>query len=129
MASVKEGQKQPALTTMGLALGMQDALAKESRFGRRGWPLPIMILIRDQHMFDIGWMVEDIDGGVTLPQEELADLTHRKFDHIAVGLTVQQKAQGIPEELGESSPPAGDRRAGTGGWRRHLIDLVNRPPS
>lgn len=103
---------------MECPFGVEHPLPKDARFGGRNRSFPIIILIRDQHVFDIGWMVEDIHGGVTLPQEEFNDKPHRKFDHIAVTLTVNEKPQTVSEKMRVASQPTSDRRARRG--TRHV---------
>jgi hypothetical protein len=67
-------------------------------------------------------MVQYIHGGVTLPQEQFDDKPHREFDHVTIGLTPYEKAEGVTAKLRKTSPPARDRWTGKGGWWDHLVD-------
>jgi hypothetical protein len=106
MVSVEERQLQPSLTVMRVTVCVQDTQTEDSRFDGRNRPLPIIILIRDQHVFDVGGMIRDIRGRVPPPKEEFDDQTHWKFDDVAVGLAAQKKAKRITAKLGKQSPPA-----------------------
>src|SRR5690348_7744725 len=66
MISMKEGKHQPPLMVMHFAFRVEDAPTEDARFGRSDRSLPIIILIRDQHMLDVGRMVQHIHGGATL---------------------------------------------------------------
>src|SRR5574339_463347 len=112
MVSVKEGEEQSPLTMMGFAFRVKDALTEDARFGGGDRSLPIVVLIRHQHMPDIGGMVQHIHGGITLPQEQFDDKTHRELDHVAIGVTTQEKTEGVTTKFGETSPPARDRWTG-----------------
>jgi hypothetical protein len=107
---------------MRVAFRMEDTLTEDARFGRRHWSFPIVVLIRHQHMFDVGVVVQHIHGGVTLPQEKFDGKTHREFDHVAEGMAMQEKAEGVTPKFGETSPPARDRWTGHGGRWDHLIN-------
>ena len=73
-------------------------------------------------MFDISGMVQHIRGGVGIPQEQSNDKTDWKFNHVAIGVAVQQKTEGIPTKFGERAPPARNGRTGQGGWWNRLIN-------
>jgi hypothetical protein len=120
MIPVKEGEKEAPLMVMRVAFRMEDTLTEDARFGRGHWSFPIVVLIRHQHMFDVGGVVQHIHSGVTLPQEKFDGKTHREFDHVAEGMAMQKKAEGVTAKFGETSPPARDRWTGNGGWWNHL---------
>jgi hypothetical protein len=51
-------------------------------------------------------MVQQVHGGVVLPQEQIDGKAHWEFDDIAVGLTVQEKAKRVSAKFWKASPPA-----------------------
>ena len=100
---------------MHFAVRVQHPLTEDTRFD--GWdrPFPIIVLIRDQHLLDVGGVVEQIHGRIAPPAERFDDSPHRELDNVAVGMTAEKKSQRVPAKLGETPPPARDRRAGSVG--------------
>ena len=94
------------------AFRMEDALTKDARFSGSDRSLPIIVLIRHQDMLDVGRMVQHIHGGVALPQEQFENKSQREFDHIAVSLAVQEKAEGVSPKLRKGTSPTRDGWAG-----------------
>ena len=111
MVSVKKWEKQPPLAVVGFAFRMQDALPENSRLNWRNRPFSVIILIRDQDVFDVRWMIQQIHGGIRLPQKQFNDASHRELDDVTIRLAVQQKSEGVPSKLRRASPPTRDRRS------------------
>src|SRR3990172_3740021 len=112
MVSMEEGEKQPPLAVMGLALRMQHAFSKYTGFARRDSVLPVVVLVGHQHVFDVGRMVEEVHGQIRMAKEELGHPSHGELHDIAIGVTAQQKAEAILLKFWIESKPTRHRRAG-----------------
>jgi hypothetical protein len=95
MVSMEEGEKEPSLVVMRLALRMQDASSKHTGFARRDSSLYVVVLVGDQHVFNVIRMIEEVHGQIRVAKEELGHLAHRELHDIAIGVTAQQKAEAI----------------------------------
>lgn len=87
MVSVEKWEKQPSLVVMGLALRMQHAFSKNTGFNRRDWIFRVMMLVRDQNVFDIRRIVEQVHCEILLAEEQLGHSAHRELHDVAVGMT------------------------------------------
>ena len=112
MVSMEEGEKQPPLVVMGLALRMQHASSKHTGFARRDSGLRVVVLVGHQHVFNVVRMVEEVHGQIRMAKEELGHPSHRELRDIAIGVTVQQKAETILSKFWKESKPTRDRWAG-----------------
>jgi len=95
MVSMEEGEKEPSLVVMGLALRMQDASSKHTGFAWRDSSLRVVVLVGHQHVFDVVRMIEKVHGQIRMAKEELGHPSHRELHDIAIGVTAQQKAEAI----------------------------------
>jgi hypothetical protein len=86
---MKEGEKESSLVIMGVAFRVKHALAKKSGLNRRDGSLAVVVLIRDQHMFNVSGMIQHIQGGISVPEKQSNDVSHWEFDHVAIALAMQ----------------------------------------
>ena len=114
MVSVKEWKDDPALLVMGVAFRMQHSLSKDAGFDRRDRGFCVIVLVGDEHMFDIGRMVEQVHGRVPLTQGEPRDAAHRDLDHVPVGVATLEGPQAVSSKFGKEPKPAGYWRAREG---------------
>ena len=86
MVSVEKREKDASLAVMGLALRMQYAFSKNTGFDRRDWIFRVIMLARDQHVFDIRRIVEQVHREILLAEEQLGHSSHRELHDVAVGI-------------------------------------------